>query len=84
MAKSLESARNKDQYLADLSDDDLMREWTALGDQVEKGRALLRLFSQEHQRRSRLAQLNLEPGDLELLQSVSAQGIESAEQVGEV
>jgi hypothetical protein len=81
MANSLESARNKDKYLADLSDDDLMREWTAVGEQVERGKVLLRLFSQEHQKRSRLAQLNLEPGDAELLQSAAARGIESEEKV---
>lgn len=74
-------AKAKSDNLADMSDKQLMSEWTKLGEQVEKDRARLREFSQEHQRRERLKQLNLEPGDIELLQSMSPEAIETAEAV---
>ena len=69
-------AQNK---LENMSDEELMESWTTLGEKVESDRARLREFSQEHQKRERLKQLNLTPGDLELLQGVSAEGIESEE-----
>ena len=67
--------------LENMEDDELMTEWTKLGEKVEADRARLREFSQEHQKRERLRQLNLTPGDLELLQGVTAEGIESEEKV---
>jgi hypothetical protein len=67
--------------LENMDDDELMTEWTKLGEKVEADKARLREFSAEHQKRVRLEQLNLAPGDLELLQGVSAEGIESEEKV---
>lgn len=71
--------------LESLSDDDLMSEWTALGEEVEAGKARLREFSQEHQRRVRKQQLarmaKLSEDDLALLQEIKAEGVESDEAV---
>jgi hypothetical protein len=71
---------------ATLSDDDLMAEWTALGDEVQAMRERLNLFSEEHQRRTRKAQLAAQVGavsdeDLALLQEIQAEGVESEEAV---
>lgn len=65
--------------LENMSDDELMEAWTALGEKVQSDRDRLREFSAEHQKRERLKQLNLTPGDLELLQGVDPAGIESEE-----
>jgi hypothetical protein len=67
--------------LENMDDDELMAEWSKLGERVEADRARLREFSQEHQKRVRLQQLNLTPGDLELLQGADPAGIESDEKV---
>lgn len=67
--------------LENMSDDELMEAWTSLGEKVEADKQRLREFSQEYQKRCRLEQLNLTPGDLELLQGVTPEGIESEEQV---
>ena len=67
--------------ILEMSDDDLMAEWTALGAEVEDNQERLRAFSHEYQDRCRLEQLNLEPGDARLLQRAEAMGIESEEQV---
>lgn len=74
-------AKKKEKALAELTDDELMDQWTALGKEVEEGKAKLREFSQEHQKRTRFAQLNLQPGDLELVQEMAAEGIVSEEKV---
>lgn len=84
MAQSLESARNREKYLQDLSDDELMKEWTEVSERWSKDRELLLLFSQEHQDRTRLAALKIEPGDERLLQRVAVQGIESEEKAGDL
>jgi hypothetical protein len=81
MAQSLESARNKEQHLASLDDDALMKEWEEVGERAQRDRELLKMYSKEHQKRTRLAQLNLEPGDAALLQEAAARGIESQEKV---
>lgn len=67
--------------LENMNDEEFMDAWTALGERVQADRERLKEFSQEHQKRERLKQLNLTPGDLELLQGVSPEGIESEEQV---
>ena len=72
--------------ISQMSDDDLMAEWTALGDEVQAGKDRLREFSEEHQRRNRKAQLLAAMGtpseeDLALLQEAVADGIESQEAV---
>jgi hypothetical protein len=67
--------------LENMSDDELMEAWTSLGEKVEADKVKLREYSQEHQRRTRLQQLNLTPGDLEMLQGMSPEGIESEEAV---
>jgi hypothetical protein len=64
-----------------MDDKELMKEWTSLGKQVVKDRERLTAFSHEHQKRTRLAQLNLTPGDIDLLQSMDPAAIESAESV---
>lgn len=84
MAKSLESARDKDKYLQSLTDDDFMKEWTEVAERAAKDRDLLKIYSQEHQDRTRLAALNLEPGDERLLQRVTPDGIESEEKAGDL
>lgn len=66
-----------------MDDEEFMKEWTALGDRVQSDRERLKEFSAEHQKRVRLAQLNLSRGDLELLQTVTPDMIESEEKVGE-
>ena len=71
----------KESKLSDMSDKELMKEWTALGKEVQASKKRLTEFSQEHQKRNRFAQLNLEPGDLALLQGMDADGIESDERV---
>lgn len=68
--------------IENMNDEELMSAWTALGEKVEENKKRLREFSQEHQKRERIKQLNLEPGDLALLQGVSPEGIESQEKVG--
>ena len=72
--------------ISQMSDEDLMAEWTALGDEVQAGKDRLREFSAEHQRRERKAQLLAVMGtpseeDLALLQEAVADGIESQEAV---
>jgi hypothetical protein len=67
--------------LENMEDDEFMEAWTSLGERVQKDRERLKEFSQEHQKRERLKMLNLQPGDLALLQGVSPEGIESAEAV---
>ena len=72
--------------ISQMSDEDLMAEWTALGDEVQAGKDRLREFSAEHQRRNRKAQLLAAMGtpseeDLALLQEALADGIESQEGV---
>lgn len=72
--------------ISQMSDEDLMSEWTSLGEEVQAGKDRLREFSQEHQRRSRKAQLLAAMGtpseeDLALLQEAVAEGIESQEGV---
>lgn len=64
-----------------LSDASLMKEWTELGERVQKDKERLKEFSREHQSRERLKQLNLSAADLELLQDTSPEYIESQEQV---
>lgn len=64
-----------------MSDKELMDEWTKLGERVTADRERLLEFSQEHQKRERLKQLNLTAADLELLQGVTPEAIESEEQV---
>lgn len=81
MAQSLETARDKDKHLASLDDDAFMKEWDEVAKRAAKDRELLSMYSAEHQVRNRLAQLNLEPGDAELLQRAAARGIETEEQV---
>jgi hypothetical protein len=81
MAKSLETARDKQAHLDGLDDEAFMKEWQEVADRSLRDRELLSLYSKEHQKRERLAQLNLEPGDAELLQSAAARGIESEEKV---
>jgi len=71
-----------DKKPSEMSDKELMREWTDFGKKVQKDKDRLREFSKEHQKRERLAQLKLTPGDLELLQGVTLEGIESSEGVG--
>lgn len=67
--------------IENMSNEELMDEWTKLGQKVQADRDRLKEFSAEHQKRTRLEQLNLTPGDLELLQGVSPTGIESEEKV---
>lgn len=81
MAQSLETARDKDKHLKSLTDEEFMQEWTVVAERAAKDRDLLKMYSAEHQIRTRLAQLNLEPGDAALLQRAAAQGIESEEKV---
>jgi len=69
--------------IENMNDDEFMEAWTTLGTKVEADRESLREFSREHQKRTRLAQLNLSPGDLELLQGVSTEGIKSEEKVND-
>jgi hypothetical protein len=77
-------AKSKHEDIGKMSDDDLMKEWTALGKEVQAGKERLAAFSQEHQRREREAQLrnavgDLSPEDLALLQSMEPVGVESEE-----
>lgn len=72
--------------LTQLSDDELMEKWTAVGNDASALRDRLSAFSKEHQRREREAQLrkavgDLSPEDLELLQTMEPTGVESEEQV---
>lgn len=67
--------------LENMSDKELMDEWNKLGEKVQADRERLKEFSQEHQKRERLKQLHLTPADLELLQGVTPEAIESEEQV---
>lgn len=71
----------KNDDILGMTDAQLMKEWTSLGKKVETDRARLSAFSEEHQARTRLAQLNLEPGDLALIQSTTPEYIESQEKV---
>lgn len=77
-------AKKKEKALAELTDDEFMDQWTALGKEVEAGKEKLREFSQDHQRRVRLEQLNLTPGDIALVQKMAAEGILSEEKVGDI
>lgn len=67
--------------LENMSDEELMSEWTALGERVQKDRARLTEFSREHQRRERMKQLGLTEQDLALLQGSEPVAIESEEKV---
>lgn len=72
--------------IADLSDKELMDEWTKAGKAVADAQDQLVAFSEEHQRRTRREQLRAQVGDLSeedmaLLQEVRAEGVESEEQV---
>lgn len=72
--------------LADMGDEEFMDSWTSVGQQAEDLKAQLREYSQEHQRRTRKAQLVAQMGDmseqdLALLQEARAEGIESEEAV---
>lgn len=74
--------------IAEMSDDDLLDEWTALGTKVTEMRERLEAFSQEHQNRVRKDQLRrqltgLSESDVALLQEMRAEGVESQEVVGE-
>lgn len=73
--------------IREMSDDDLMNEWTGLSQQVEAGKERCRAFSAEHQRRTRKAQLERQMGgvseeDMALLQEIKAEGIPTEEAVG--
>lgn len=88
MAKKLENMDHEEflAALAGLNDDDLMAEWTALGERVQSDRERLLAFSKEHQKRVRKAQLlrtmgAVTPEDAELMQEIVAAGIESEEAV---
>lgn len=88
MAKKLENMDREefDAALADLDDDALMEEWTALGTRVQEDRERLLAFSKEHQKRVRKEQMlrvlgGTSPEDAELLQEIIAAGIESEEAV---
>jgi hypothetical protein len=74
-------AKDKNSDIAEMTDKQLMKEWTALSKTVTEQRERLRAFSQEHQKRERIKQLNLSPGDLELLQGVTPESIASEESV---
>ena len=86
MAKSLETARNKEQHLASLDDDAFMQEWQEVSDRAARDRELLVAYNAENQRRSRMQQLqramDLKPDDLDLLQRMQSDGIASEEAVG--
>lgn len=78
--------KTKEVDLADMSDEQLMDEWTALAGQVQSDRERLVAFSHEHQRRNRKAQLaavasDMTDEDLALLQEAMAEGVESEEDV---
>lgn len=76
------------QDLGSLSDDDLMSEWSALGERVQSDRERLKAFSAEHQRRTTQAHLADVLGPLSdadrraLAQYAEASGAESQEGVG--
>ena len=74
-------AKVQTEGLGALSDEEFMRRWDVEGKRAQELKRTLTAFSQEHQRRNRLAQLHLEPGDLALLQSSTPDGIKSEEQV---
>lgn len=79
-------APDPETYVAGLSDEDLMRNWTDVGQRFEDDKELLRAFSHEHQRRVRKRQLaavaaDMSDEDLALLQEARAEGIESEEAV---
>lgn len=75
----------KTKALDAMSDDELMEAWGAVGEEVAAGKERLREFSQEHQRRTRKAQLahlaGMSDEDLALLQEVRSEGVESEEAV---
>lgn len=86
MAKSNEG-------IAEMSDEQLMEEWTALGDDAAFVKERLSAFSAEHQDRTRRAQvasmLGVEGMDqdgldnlVRLVQSMEPTGVESDESVG--
>ena len=88
MAKKLENMDDEEfaSHIKKLDDDDFMDAWTEFGDKVRSDRERLLAFSREHQHRVRLEQLKnmgLTPADLELLQSLEPEAIESDEAVGE-
>ena len=73
--------------LTQLSDDELMEKWTAVGEDAQALRERLTAFSHEHQRREREAQLRaavggLSEADLALLQGMTPDGVESQAEVG--
>ena len=73
-------------HVKTLDEDTFMEVWTEFGDKVAKDREKLLAFSKEHQHRVRIEQLKtmgLTPSDLELLQTLEPEGIESQEAVGE-
>ena len=83
------SAENSD--IVQMSNDELMEEWTRLGEQVTAGRERLKAFSKEHQARTRREQVqNLlgavsEADKKELVEAINAipAGIESEENLGD-
>lgn len=81
-------ASNDNSDIAQMSDEQLMEEWTSYGAQFAKAKERLDAFSAEHQRRSRKADLqrlaDLSDEDMALLQEVRAEGVETAEAVGSV
>jgi hypothetical protein len=74
--------------IASLDEGDFMDQWTALGEQVELGKAQLLLFSREHQRREEQARLGQRLGTLgdaekaALVQYIESQGADSSAAVG--
>lgn len=71
-----------------MSDEQLMEEWTVLGSKVQDAQARLRAFSHEHQRRTRkqeLVRAMQRAGATEdEAQAIVAAGLESEEAAGEV
>lgn len=86
MAKKIENM-DTDEFVAHiekLDEDEFLDVWTEYGAAVEESQKRLRLFSQEHQKRTRRAELvrqGFTKADLELLQSVEPEGVESSEAV---
>ena len=70
-----------------MDDDEFMKTWTALGEEVEKKKEKLREFSAEHQRRSSEAAAREKLANMSdaeraaLAQIAKAEGIESQESV---
>lgn len=73
--------------LQDLSDDELMEQWTAAGEELAAAKDRVQAFAIEHDRRAakELAERkarNLSPEELALLQTAEPVGIESGEEFG--